>query len=372
MKLDYKVWVVVGTRPEVIKQVPVYRALAKKLGKKTVGLIGTGQHRELLQQALSHFGETLDFNLDLMKPGQALGLTAASVMQSMEETFAKSRPELIIVQGDTTTAAMTAVSAFHNGITVAHNEAGLRTYDLQNPWPEEANRRWIGVVADIHFPPTERAKQALLREGVAPEKIHVVGNPGIDSLFWTLSKPCPTDTAAKLKEWKDKGLQPVLVTAHRRENDASKMSAWFQSLGEFLEKRKDIVLVCPLHPNLRAADSATKYLGSHERAWLCKPLDYASVCHVLKECRFIVTDSGGLQEESATLQVPCVVCRKVTERMEAVDVGIAHLADPTDGENILKEMSWAYEYAPKAKAKGPIYPFGDGKSADRITSILFS
>ncbi len=262
MKLNFKIWVVVGTRPEVIKQVPLYRALVKKMGKQNVGLIGTGQHRELLDQALAHFGEKLDVNLELMQAGQSLGATAARVLTKIDEIVVASKPEMLIVQGDTTTAAMTAVAGFHNGIKVVHNEAGLRTYDLQNPYPEEANRKWIGVVADIHFPPTVVARDALIKEGVDPSRVHVVGNTGIDALMWTLKeKKCPDETAGLISGWKARGLKPVLVTAHRRENDVSKMDAWFQSLAGFLEQRKDIVLVCPMHPNNRALDAAKKYLG---------------------------------------------------------------------------------------------------------------
>lgn len=373
MRIDFKIWVVVGTRPEVIKQVPLYRALVRTFGKQKVGLIGTGQHRELLEQALSHFGEKLDLNLGLMQPGQTLGQSAASIHMHMEREIADSKPELVIVQGDTTTAAMCAIAAFHHNVKIAHNEAGLRTYDLQNPYPEEANRKFIGCVADMHFAPTQTAKNALLHEKVDPAKIFVVGNTGIDALLWTINeKECPQQTQEIISIWKNRGIKPVLVTAHRRENDPSKMDTWFQSLGEFVNARKDIALVCPMHPNNRALSSAGKYLGNNDRVWTGPPLDYASVCHLLKECRFIVTDSGGLQEESATLGVPCVICRKVTERPEAVDSGIAKLADPVDGNKILDAMAWAYEHAnlPLEQRMRIPKPFGDGTASEQIAKII--
>jgi UDP-N-acetylglucosamine 2-epimerase (non-hydrolysing) len=372
-KIRFDIWVIVGTRPELIKQVPLYRMLLNKFGKTSVGLIGTGQHRELLEQALTHFGEKLDVNLDLMQSGMRLGETSALIHKKIEEIIFESRPKLIIVQGDTTTAAMTAIAGFHNKVKIVHNEAGLRTYDNMNPYPEEANRRWIGNVADYHFPPTELAKEALLREGVDPSRIWVVGNTGIDAMMWTIKeKPCPADAQNMINSCNELGLKPVIVTAHRRENDATKMDSWFKSLSDFVNERKDIMLICPMHPNNRAMPSAQKYLGSNDRVWIGPPLDYGSLCHMLKECRFIVTDSGGIQEEAATMAIPTVVCRKVTERMEAVHAGIAKLAEPTDGAEILKAMKWAYEHFNKpVKERIKIqHPFGSGDASVKIADIL--
>ena len=370
----HKLWVIVGTRPEVIKQVPLLWALRQRLGDEQVALVGSGQHRELLTRALAHFGETTDINFDLMVPKQAVGPLAASVLARMDAAVLEYRPETIIVQGDTTTAAMTAIAAFHRAVRLVHNEAGLRTYDLANPWPEEANRRWISAVADIHLCPTERARSFLLREGTAAHRIHVVGNTGIDALLWTLQRPCPGETRALLNHCIERRLQPVLVTAHRRENDPETMDTWFNALKQFVTDHRDILLVCPMHPNLRARHAAHTHLAAHPRVRIREPLDYASTCHVLSCSRFVVTDSGGLQEEAATLGVPAVVCRKATERAEAVELGLSRLASPDDSSALTDAMEWACALGSDTAARAALMhlmPFGDGRSAPRAATALF-
>ncbi len=362
-------WIIVGTRPEVIKQVPVYRSLVARHGPDAVALIGTGQHRELLDQALQHFGVKLDLNLETMRPSQSLTESSSAILEGMGALLREHRPRWLVVQGDTTSAAMAAWAAFQAGVKVAHNEAGLRSYDLQHPFPEEANRRLISIVSQVHFAPTERSKAALLREGIAEDLIHVTGNTGIDALRWTLDLPRPDSIQFVLKSLKSKNLRPVLLTAHRRENKES-MDLWFRALAQFLIVNPDLGLIYPIHPNHLAKAAADRYLSATPQAHLVPALNYGETCHLLSECDLVVTDSGGIQEEAATLGIPTIVCRQTTERMEAVDAGIAKLAG-TNADSILSSMLWALRQ-PKPPRKGLQHDlFGDGYAADRIADLLF-
>ncbi len=360
-----KFWILVGTRPEVIKQVPLYRELKKRHGEGSVKLIGTGQHRELLDQALAHFGERLDFNLDVMRPGQTLADSASAVLQGMNKLFQTDRPDWLIVQGDTTSAAMAAWAGFLNGVRIAHNEAGLRSYDLAHPFPEEANRKWISTIADLHFAPTERARKALLREGIEENRVAIVGNTGIDALLWTLSLKRPESIDSLLSSLKHDGLRPVLLTAHRRENRAA-MDQWFLALKNFLRINPDLALIYPIHPNHLAKAAAEEHLSSLSQVRLLPALNYGETCHLLAECQMVVTDSGGIQEEAATLGIRTVICRNTTERQEAVEAGIAILAG-TEPDTILSSMAWARRH-PRPASASPIRPiFGDGIAAIRIS-----
>ncbi len=363
-------WVLVGTRPEVIKQVPLYLELVKRYGKDKVALIGTGQHRELLDQALGHFNIKLDINLSIMTADQTLSSSSAAVLHGISGLFAYGKPKWMIVQGDTTSAAMAAWAAFQSGVKVAHNEAGLRSYNLQHPFPEEANRKLIGVIADLHLAPTEYACQALLREGVDPKKIFVTGNSGIDALKWTLSQPTPNSVNELLSDLNKDGLSPVLVTAHRRENRES-MDEWFQALRSFLDSNSHLAVICPLHPNHAAKEAAEKHLGGLKQARIIPAMDYGQTCHLLSRCSFVVTDSGGIQEEASTLGVPVVICRKTTERMEAVHAGVAILAG-TEPHSILKGMEWAAKKE-RVRRNGLVFNiFGDGNSSARIADLFSS
>jgi UDP-N-acetylglucosamine 2-epimerase (non-hydrolysing) len=361
-----KIWVVVGTRPEVIKQVPLYWACQEKFGKDNVKLIGTGQHRELLVQALEHFGATLDANFEIMKPGQSLSKVAAAVLERFDEALDKEMPDWVIVQGDTTTAAMSAIAAFHRKVKVAHNEAGLRSHDLSNPFPEEANRKLISAIADLHLAPTELARSALLREGIDPTKIHVVGNTGVDALLWTLKLPCPDSIQRLLEQQAAKKRRPVLLTAHRRENAGAVMDKWFQALRKFLASHPELCLVYPVHPNNLAREYTRRHLEDLDNVIITTPFSYLETAHLLRSCKFVVTDSGGIQEEAATLGIPTVVCRKTTERMEAVHAGIATLVDPDNIDVLIREMGRNSSLT----APQPLYPFGHGSSSPAIAKLL--
>jgi UDP-N-acetylglucosamine 2-epimerase (non-hydrolysing) len=362
------IWILVGTRPEVIKQALVYMECVKSLGADRVALVGTGQHKELLEQALAHFDLKLDVNFEIMRPGQALSVSAAQVLADSDALLAEQAPKWIVVQGDTTSAAMAALAAFHRGVKVAHNEAGLRSYDLAHPFPEEANRRLISVVAALNFAPTEKARSALLKEGVDPSTILVTGNSGIDALLWTLERPAGARAKELLEKIQSQHRKPVLMTAHRRENHGDAVEKWFQAIARSLEKHQDLALIYPMHPNKMAQQAAEKYLSQNPAVHLIEPLDYNSTCHVLQNCCFVVTDSGGIQEEAATLGVPTVVCRNTTERSEALDAGIAKLTG-LEIDKILDGMEWAYNKGSNEERRR-LNPFGDGRAAQRIAEEL--
>ncbi len=368
-----RIWILVGTRPEVIKQAPLYLELANRLGQDQVALVGTGQHRELLEQALTHFGLKLDVTLEIMKPNQTLTGSAAAVLSGMERLFAFQRPDWLVVQGDTTSAAMAAWAAFVHKIRVAHNEAGLRSYDLLNPYPEEANRRLISVVADLHLAPTERARDALLAEKAPADRVFVTGNTGIDALRLTLAAPAPETASALCARILAGGRRPVLLTAHRRENSGEGMMQWFEALARFLRARPDIALIYPVHPNNLARPAIEAMLAPLPQVHLLPAIHYGETCHILKHSRFVVTDSGGIQEEASSLGIPVVVCRKTTERMEAVHAGIARLAG-LEVESIVEAMDWAYSRSASASATPPVgivRPiFGDGFASARIADLL--
>lgn len=364
--LAKRVWVLVGTRPEVIKQVPVYWALQKALGADRVALIGTGQHRELLDQSLAHFGASLDFNLQVMQPGASLSALAGRLMTEFGKLVAEARPSLVVVQGDTLSAAMAGFSCFLERIPVVHNEAGLRSHDLEQPFPEEANRRIVSVFADLHLAPTRLAAQALRSEGVPEERIHIVGNPVVDALIWTLERP---SQSTRLETWLKRsraGRKLVLITSHRREN-AQAMDAWYQTLARFMAQHPDVDLICPIHPNNLARSAAERLLEYGDRTVLVEPLDYHETCHLIRHCHMVVTDSGGIQEECATLGIPVVICRKKTERMEAVEVGIGQLADPESDEAVRSSLAWAYEHGPSRESQ---WPYGRGDSGKQIAELV--
>jgi UDP-N-acetylglucosamine 2-epimerase (non-hydrolysing) len=366
--LDQKYWVVVGTRREAIKQIPLYLELVRLHGPGLVALISTGQHRELLEQVFRHFGVRTDANLDIMKPGQSLSESSASILTGMNNLFRLHRPEWLIVQGDTTSASMAALAGFQHRVRIAHNEAGLRTYDLDHPFPEEGNRRLISGIATLHFAPTVRAKDALLGEGITEDSIHITGNTGIDALKWTLEQPRPQSIDFVLRSIRSKGLRPVLLTAHRRENCAG-MDDWFRALSHFLRLNPHLGLIYPMHPNHLARAAAEKHLTSLPQAHLIAPLHYGESCHLLSQCEVVVTDSSGIQEEAATLGIPTVICRKITERMEAVDQGLARIAG-TDPDSILSALSWAVTRGRPSNDGLCNHLYGDGSAAKKIAALM--
>jgi UDP-N-acetylglucosamine 2-epimerase (non-hydrolysing) len=362
-----KICLIVGTRPEVIKQVPLYWALQKRFGADRVVLLSTGQHRELIDQALQHFSCNASHDLHVMKPGQSLNSLSAGLTLALDAWMKDHKPGLVIVQGDTASAWIAAQVCFNLKIRVVHNEAGLRSGDLENPFPEEANRRFISVIADYHFAPTERARLALLSEGVHADRIVVSGNTGIDSLFWTLNQRNSKLATDLLSEFEEKNLKPILLTAHRREGAGDSVKSWFQALRLFLDAYPDTAVIYPYHPNQLAKEALEEHLSNHPRVRLLTSLDYSSTCHLLARSFFVVTDSGGILEEAATLGVPAVVCRITTERQEAFDDHLAVLPG-YDSDAIGEALEWARDRALKPRKRSTL--FGDGQSSIRIAQHL--
>jgi len=287
-------------------------------------------------------------------------------IETFYKILEKSRPSLVLVQGDTTTAAGCAYAASLLGITIAHNEAGLRTYDKKNPYPEELNRKLISSVSDFHFAPTKLNKNNLIREGIDEKSIFVVGNPGIDSFFSFLRKK--NSEAKKIINYANVNSKEIIfLTAHRRESKGKNFIKWFETLRIFFEKNKDLLLVCPEHPNKFASNAMKKNLFKLNNFYLTKPLSYTTACQIISNSKFVITDSGGIQEECASLGIPVVVCRKVTERQEILKLNIGKLTG-FQSSKILKVLDWA-------KKKNNLKPwkhrpYGKGNSSIKIAKIL--
>jgi UDP-N-acetylglucosamine 2-epimerase (non-hydrolysing) len=364
-------WIMLGTRPEAIKQIPLYLEAVNRWGRERVALVNSGQHRELLRQVLDTFGVEPDVDLQIFKGGQSLSEMSAQLLLRSRDLFQKVKPKTLIVQGDTTTAAILGMAAFYEGdITLCHNEAGLRTGQMRNPFPEEFNRQVLGRIATYHFAPTSKARRRLLDEGIAPENVFETGNTGIDALLKVQDMEEPSSLQELLSgKASDQGL--VLMTAHRRENQGASFEEWFAAWAQFLKKHPDVYVLYPQHPNDFAREAADRHLRPLSNVKLCAPIDYKTTCHILKRCAFVVTDSGGLQEEGASLGIPVVVCRQTSERMEAVEAGYSRLAG-TETNRILEATEWAYSEWKKSliQNRSLTWPFGRGDASRKICDHL--
>lgn len=357
--------VVFGTRPEVIKLAPVIRALRARPDQVELCVCSTAQHREILDDGLRAFDITPDVDLSLMRENQSLGELFGRMSSALHEVFLQRKPDVVVVQGDTLTVMSAAVTAFLDGAEVAHVEAGLRTNDRRQPFPEEANRRLAGVVADYHFAPTLAARDALLAEGVDGEAIRVTGNTGIDSLYWMREKGVADELPVDLA-----GRRLVLVTAHRRESFGAPLREVFLALREVADRCEDVQLVYPVHPNPNVHGPAHELLGDHPRITLTAPLPYPELSSLLLASTLVITDSGGLQEEAPSVEKPVLVLRDKTERPEAVHAGAALLVG-TDRERIVREATRLLgdEEARSAMARHPRL-YGDGLASRRIVEAL--
>jgi len=363
-----KVMVVFGTRPEAIKMAPVILELEKRPGIETIK-VATSQHREMLQQVLDLFDIEPDFDLNIMKHNQTLTQIVERTMKGFQYVFSKVRPDLILVQGDTTTAFLGALAGFYERIPVGHVEAGLRTGDIYSPYPEEANRKMISVIGNYHFAPTEGNKKTLLREGAAPESVVVTGNTVIDALYYVLKNNESNGFAKQFLTGKNK---LVLVTAHRRENFGDPIRNICHALLQLSELHQDLDIVYPVHLNSNIQEPVHSILGGKERIHLLKPVDYSELTSLINESVLVLTDSGGIQEEAPALGKPVVVMRTETERPEAITAGTAVLAGITQKSivNISHELLTDKEaYESMAKA---VNPYGDGKAAGRIADFISS
>jgi len=361
---------VFGTRPEAVKMSPVVRELMASDGVESRVCV-TAQHREMLDQVLTLFNISPDYDLDLMQENQTLAELSANIFSHLDAVYAQFQPDWVLVQGDTTTVATAALAAYYRRIHVGHVEAGLRTHNKWAPFPEEINRRVAGVVADLHFSPTNWARQNLLKEGIPDEIIHVTGNPVIDALHFVAAQPEPKEVKALLPELEIGKRELILVTAHRRENFGQPLENICHALKE-LASRGDVEIVYPVHLNPNVKETVNRILGDVPHVTLIPPLDYLALIHLMKHAKIILTDSGGIQEEAPAFGVPVLVMRDVTERPEGISAGTLKLVGTDQGiiegeANRLLDDPSAHEQMAKA-----VNPFGDGKAAKRIVTALQS
>jgi len=368
--------VVFGTRPEVIKLAPVIHKLKNEKSFNTF-ICSTGQHREMLKQVLDIFSLEIDEDLDLMQPNQSLFDITINSLNKLNYTLEKYSPDLVIVQGDTTTAFVTALAAFYKKIKVAHVEAGLRSYDNYHPYPEEANRRFISVVSNFNFAPTEYSRRNLLNEGFEHKSVFVTGNTVVDALLSIKEILIDKKIQERINVQITKLLgvniltQPfILITLHRREKFGKEIRALLKIIKEIAEKYSEYNFVYPVHLNPNVAEPVKEILGNNKNIFLTEPLDYVSFLYLMSKCKFIMSDSGGVQEECFVFSKPIIVLRYVTERNEAVKAGYAFITG-SDRKKILShfdeidsKINKGYNFFPKEN------PFGDGKASERIVNIL--
>jgi UDP-N-acetylglucosamine 2-epimerase (non-hydrolysing) len=385
-----KVLSVFGTRPEAVKMAPVVKLLKETAGIESC-VCATAQHRQMLDQVLELFNITPDYDLDLMRENQSLSQLSASIFTNLEPVLVDFKPDWVLAQGDTTTVAITSLLCYYHKIKFGHVEAGLRTHDKWQPFPEEINRRIAGAVADLHFAPTEWSKNNLLKEGVDPNIIKVTGNTVIDALQFVSKQEEPNEITELMKKLgmsnekreASKNLSLVthhslltshrllLVTAHRRENFGEGMENICKALLE-LSKEKDVQIVYPVHLNPNVQEPVNRLLKNVENITLLPPLDYLPLVHLMKHATLILTDSGGIQEEAPAFGVPTLVLREVTERPEGVEAGTVKLVG-TETAKITSEakklLSDESEYQKMSKAANP---YGDGHASERIIQALLN
>lgn len=354
---------VVGTRPEAIKMAPVILAL-KQQPWVEVRVLATAQHRHMLDQVLSFFGIEPDIDLNIMRPNQALTTLTARLLLELDDVLHAEKPDVVLAQGDTTTVMTVALACFYHRIPFGHVEAGLRTWDMQNPFPEEANRVIAGRLARWHFAPTESSRQNLLREGVSDADIVVTGNTVIDALLMTASKELELGIAL------DDTKRLVLVTSHRRENFGEPFRNICRALRTLAERNADIQILYPVHPNPNVKNVAHEMLGDCDNIILCDPLDYAPFIAAMKKAYLIISDSGGVQEEAPALSKPVLVLRDETERPEAVTMGVVKLVGPNYQRIVAEAQRLLDDSSAYAEMARGISPYGDGNAAERIVNVL--
>ena len=369
-----RVVMVLGTRPEAIKMAPLILA-ARAVDEISLHVCSTGQHREMLDETLRAFNLKADSDLGIMRPNQTLADITVEAVKGVHQTLVNVPCDWLLVQGDTTSAFAASLAAFYSKVKVGHVEAGLRTGNMAHPWPEEANRRLVSVVANRHYAPTERARDNLLRENIPADEVIVTGNTVIDALLAVVARlETEADLARSLDRkfpWLDNSRRMILVTGHRRESFGDGFQNICRALKE-IAQRGDVQIVYPVHLNPNVRGPVFELLSGLDNVHLIEPVDYISLVYLLKRCHFVLTDSGGIQEEAPSLLKPVLVMRSTSERMEAIDAGAARLVgtNPTEiisGAVRLLDNSAAYE----AMRIG-YNPFGDGKAAARIIQDLLS
>ena len=359
-----KVMLVFGTRPEAIKMCPLVNELKKRKELQTVVCV-TGQHRQMLDMVLETFDVTPDYDLSIMKDKQTLFDVTTNILNRIKEVLEKEKPNVVLVHGDTSTTFVTALACFYLQIPVGHVEAGLRTYNIYSPYPEEFNRQAVSIISKFNFAPTELSKQNLLKEGKDPNSIYVTGNTAIDALKTTVRE---NYTHPEL-EWA-KGSRLIMITAHRRENLGEPMRHMFKAIRRVMDEHPDVKAIYPIHMNPVVREIADEFLGGDDRIHIIEPLDVLDFHNFLSRSYLILTDSGGLQEEAPSLGKPVLVMRDTTERPEGIAAGTLKLVG-TEEETIYNEFSRLLsdkeEYETMSKASNP---YGDGHACERIADVL--
>lgn len=367
-----KVLTVFGTRPEAIKMAPVVKALADHPDIEAKVCV-TAQHRQMLDQVLDIFAIRPDFDLNLMKPGQDLSDITSNVLLGMREVYRQWQPDIVLVHGDTTTTLAASLSAYYAKVRVGHVEAGLRTHNKYSPWPEELNRRLAGAVSDLHFAPTAKARDNLLREGITADTIHITGNTVIDALLDVVERVRADGALMRRFDLQFDFLDPkkrlILVTGHRRENFGAGFENICQALAD-IAARGDVQIVYPVHLNPNVQEPVRRILSGVADVHLIEPQDYLPFVYLMDRSAFLITDSGGVQEEAPSLGKPVLVMRDTTERPEAVEAGTVKLVG-TDRDTIVREANRLLDDAAAYDAMARAHnPYGDGKAAARIRDIL--
>lgn len=359
-----KVMLVFGTRPEAIKMCPLVKELKSRHNINTVVCV-TGQHRQMLDQVLECFEVVCDYDLSIMKKNQTLFDVTQNILSNIKSVLEKEKPDVVLVHGDTTTTFVTALSCFYMQIPVGHVEAGLRTYNIYSPYPEEFNRQAVGIIASFNFAPTETSKKNLLNEGKRSETIFVTGNTAIDALKTTVKE----NYSHPILDWA-KNNRLIMLTAHRRENIGEHLNSMFNAIKRIVNETQDIKVIYPVHMNPLVRDTANRIFKGIDRVKLIEPLDVLDFHNFLARSYLILTDSGGIQEEAPSLGKPVLVMRDTTERPEGIKAGTLKLVG-TSEDNIYKEfkllLNNCEEYEKMSKASNP---YGDGFASKRIADIL--
>lgn len=364
----HRIMPIFGTRPEAIKMAPIVSALQESPLFRCIVTV-TGQHREMLDQVNELFGIVPDHDLNILQQGQSLSAIMTRTIDGLEKLFAGTRPDAVVVQGDTTTSTAAAIAAFYHGIPVIHVEAGLRSGDLLSPFPEEANRKITSQITRLHLAPTSTSRENLEREGISPEDIVVTGNTVIDALLATVDKQLPF-TDPRLEELDASGRRILLVTTHRRENQGESMRNVGRALARIADAEPDLVIVLPAHKNPVVREAVLPALEGNANVLVTEPLAYGEFTRLLSRAHIVLTDSGGVQEEAPSLGKPVLVMRENTERPEALEAGTVKLIG-TDEERIVAEVSHLlHDSAHFAAMANAVNPYGDGKAAARTVAAI--
>lgn len=365
------VYIVLGTRPEAIKLAPVVKAFRSRTDVECK-LVSTGQHRQMVDQALEAFDLAVDHQFDAMSHAGSLAKLSSRIFSDLDDLFREAPPKWILVQGDTTTAMIGAMTAFYRQISIAHVEAGLRTYNRWSPFPEEINRSIISRIADVHFAPTRRSAENLYKEGIKKETVHVTGNTVVDALLAVAKKVmthCPAEIDRAMPDWiGDRRL--ILVTSHRRESFGEGLESICKALLEIVEIYPDVVIVYPVHLNPNVKEPVHRLLGNQPRIRLLPPVGYESLVYLMQKCYCIFTDSGGIQEEAPSLGKPILIMRDTTERPEVVEAGCARIVGTSKSgirlgaAELLENVS---QYEAMSRRQNP---FGDGLASERIVDVI--